>query len=91
MKFNMNSAPRDPIRRLAFLADKQREFAALLDREYQLAYFEARQTGRLEFAERLGLHSKKRILKWTRVENEARGRMMRWGDHADPTSSSYRD
>jgi hypothetical protein len=43
-------------------------------------------TGRLDAALALGLHSRNGVLRRTRHENEARGRMMRWGDRADPTS-----
>jgi hypothetical protein len=30
-------------------------------------------------------------LAWTRQENERRGRVVRWGDGLDPTSSAYSD
>jgi hypothetical protein len=45
--------------------------------------------GQLEEVLALGLHSRKRVLAWTRQENERRGRVVRWGDSLDPTSSAY--
>ena len=47
---------------------------------WQETYFEARLTGRLQAAIDLKLHSRKRIMAFTRAENERRGRPMRWGD-----------
>ena len=47
---------------------------------YQRAYFEARRTGRLDAALSLGIHSHKRVMAYTRAENERTGRQWRWGD-----------
>lgn len=85
----MDDPPEDAIARLTWLADKRSTFNALIEQQFQQAYFEARMTGRLDSAISLGLHSRNGVLRRTRHENEARGRMMRWGDQADPTSSAF--
>jgi hypothetical protein len=54
---------------------------AELEPEWQQAYFWARFTGRLDAALALRLHSQKKVMAYTRAENEARGRLIRWGDH----------
>jgi hypothetical protein len=90
MDFNMDNPPDDAVTRLAWLADRRSTFMALIEQEFQQTYFEARLTGRLDAAVSLGLHSRNSILKRTRNENEARGRMMRWGDNADKTSSAFK-
>lgn len=77
---NLEQAPDDPIQRLAWLGGVMDAVRNELDAEFQEAYFWARWTGRLDEALHLNLHSRKRILAWTRAENEARGRMIRWGD-----------
>lgn len=87
--FTVESPPHDALERLAWLTEKRREFDGWLEGEYQLAYFEARLTGRLEDALALALHGRKRVLAWTRRENSLRGRMVRWSDGADKTSTGY--
>ena len=77
---NLSEAPEDPIERLLWLSGVKTQVQRELDREFQLAYFWCRFTGRLDEAERLALHSHKRIMAFTRSENEARGRMVRWND-----------
>ena len=72
--------PEDPVERLMYLSGVMRAVRSELDSEYQRAYFEARTRGQFDAALGLRLHSEKRALAWTRAENEARGRMMRWGD-----------
>jgi hypothetical protein len=52
-----------------------------LDAELRRAYFDARLSGRLDAALRLGLHSRKKVMAYTRAENEVRGRAIKhWGD-----------
>lgn len=77
---NLQDAPDDPIERLIWLGGVMEQVKTELDSEFQSAYFWARFSGRLTEAEGLGLHSTKRIMAWTRAENESRGRMIRWGD-----------
>ena len=80
MYVDLSEAPHDPIERLVWLSGVKE----VLDREiqyaWQKAYFEARQTGRLDAALQLAYHSHKRIMAFTRAENERRGRQWRWGD-----------
>lgn len=77
---NLQDAPEDPIERLVWLGGIMEQVKTELDSEFRLAYFWSRFTGRLAEAEKLALHSHKRIMAYTRAENEARGRMIRWGD-----------
>jgi hypothetical protein len=77
---NLEDAPEDPIERLIWLGGVAEQVAAELAPQWQQAYFWARFSGRLDDALRLGLHSHKRVMAWTRAENEHRGRMIRWGD-----------
>lgn len=77
---NLDPLPDDAIERLLWLSGVAEQVRTELDIAWRQAYFEARFTGRLEEAERLALHSHKRVMAWTRAENEARGRMIRWGD-----------
>lgn len=72
--------PDDAVERLMYLSGVMRAVKTELDAAYQLAYFEARQRGQFDSALGLGLHSEKKALTFTRAENEARGRMIRWGD-----------
>lgn len=80
MNIDFTEAPEDPIERLMWLSGARASFEAQVNAQWQRAYFEARQQGRFDSALDLGYHSEKRALAWTRAENEARGRMMRWGD-----------
>ena len=79
--FDFSSAPHDPIERLIWLGGVDDQVKDELDAQLRRAYFEARLSGRIETALNLGFHSRKQILRYTRNENEARGRVVRhWGD-----------
>ncbi len=77
---NLDDAPTDPIERLIWLGGVDEQVKAEMDDQWQEAYFWARFSGRLDAALALGLHSRKRVMAYTRAENEARARMIRWGD-----------
>ncbi|HEY5420231.1 MAG TPA: hypothetical protein VIL10_05810 [Marmoricola sp.] len=77
---NLDEAPDDPIARLLWLSGVAEQAKKELDAEFQRVYFEARLEQLLPTALSLGLHPTKRVLAWTRAENEARGRAVRWGD-----------
>jgi hypothetical protein len=77
---NLDGAPTDAIKRLMWLSGVREQVAQELDTEWRRAYFTARLEQRLDVAESLRYHSHKRIMAWTRAENEARGRGIRWGD-----------
>lgn len=68
--------PSDSVERLGWIND---QIADLLDAQ-RVALFDARLEGRLEDAIAASGLSRKRALALTRQENEARGRMIRWGD-----------
>lgn len=73
-------APRDALERLVWLSGARDVFNTWLEGELRRAYFEARLTGRLESAVNLKLHSRKRVMAYTRQQNELQGRGTRWGD-----------
>lgn len=77
---NTDDAPEDALERLVWLNGVLEQVHKELTPLWQRAYFDARFTGRLDEAEALGYHSHKRIMAYTRAENERRGRMIRWGD-----------
>lgn len=77
---DLSEAPADPIERLMWLGGVLEQVNKELDPQWQDAYFHARLESRLDAALDLDLHSPKRIMAWTRAGNEARGRMVRWGD-----------
>lgn len=72
--------PNDPIKRLLWLSGVREQVENELNALYATAYFEARQTGRLDTALSLGIHSRKRVMAFTRHENNRTGRQWRWGD-----------
>lgn len=78
---NLDSAPDEPLERLAWLGGVREQVAAEMEHEWRRAYFTLRLEGRLDQAASLLLHSHKKIMAFTRAENEARGRLIRWGDH----------
>jgi len=80
MLVDFSECPTDPIEALAWLGGVKKRVQRELDERYEDAYFRARITGRLDSALALGLHSRKRVLAYTRRANEAAGRMVRWGD-----------
>lgn len=85
----LDDAPKDSIKRLMYLSGVMAQVREELDLALAEAYYEARLQRRLDTALSLGYHSRKRVLAYTRAENERRGRTMRWQDGADPTSTAY--
>lgn len=81
MIVDFSEAPSDPIERIVWLSGVQEIVDRELHAAYQKSYFEARQTGRLDSALGLRIHSHKRIMAFTRAENERTGRQWRWGDN----------
>jgi hypothetical protein len=77
---DFSEAPKDPIERLVWLSGARRSFEDQIEPYWQSAYFEARLTQRLDNALHLRFHSRKRVMAWTRAENERRGRIVRWND-----------
>lgn len=89
MVLNLDTAPTDPIERLLWLSGVKEQAAKELDEAFGSAYFEARLQQRLEAAVTAGPYARKRVLAYTRRENERRGRTVRWNDKQDPTSTAY--
>lgn len=77
---NLDEAPEEPMSRLLYLSGVREQVERELDAEYRRIYFHLRLEGSLDKAIDLGEHSYKRIMAYTRAENEARGRLVRWGD-----------
>lgn len=80
MILNLNGAPTTPLERLMWLSGVREQTLLELELEFRRIYFQLRLEGRLDAAEALSLHSHKRIMAFTRAENNARGRSVRWGD-----------
>lgn len=87
---NLDPAPHDPIERIMWLSGVADAVAAEMDEAWGEVYFNARMQHRLDAAISAGPHSRKRVLAYTRAENEKRARLVRWGDGADPTSTAYK-
>lgn len=86
---NLDDLPRDPIERVMWLSGVKEQVEKELDAAFGAAYFEARLQRRLPTAITAGPHAKKRVLAYTRRENQRRGRSVRWGDGLDPSSTAY--
>lgn len=67
--------PTDPLQLLAWINTQRQELEQLTQR----ALFDARMEGTFEEAIQISGLSRTRALALTRHENEARGRMVRWG------------
>lgn len=80
MMVDFADAPHDPVERLMWLSGVKDVLDQELNAQWQRAYFQARQTGRLDSALLLGYHSRKKVMAYTRAENERTGRQWRWGD-----------
>lgn len=90
MILNLDGAPKDPIERVLWLSGVNEQVRKELDEAFAEAYFEARLQRRLDAAIAAGPHARKRVLAYTRHENQKRGRTVRWNDGADPTSTAYK-
>jgi hypothetical protein len=90
MLLNLEQMPTDPIERVMWLSGVKEQVTRELDDQFSEAYFQARLEHRLETAIKAGPFAKKRVLAYTRRENQRRGRTVRWGDGQDPTSTAYR-
>jgi hypothetical protein len=77
---DLSEAPDEPLRRLVWLSGVKYKVQQELEAEYQRVYFNLRLEGRIDDAVDFAEHSYKRIMRFTRNENEARGRQVRWGD-----------
>lgn len=86
---NLDAAPADPIERVMWLSGVAEQARKELDLAFASAYFEARLEQRLDTAISAGPYAKKRVLAYTRAENQRRGRTVRWNDGLDPTSTAY--
>lgn len=87
---NLTEAPKDPIERILWLSGVREQALSELDAAFAEAYFEARLQQRLDTAISAGPYARKRVLAYTRHENQRRGRAIRWGDGLDPSSTAYR-
>lgn len=86
---NLSDAPEDPIKRIMWLSGVKEQATKELEAAFAAAYYDARLQRQLDAAVAAGPYARKRVLAFTRHENQRRGRSVRWGDGADPTSSAY--
>lgn len=77
---DLSGLPDDALERLIWLGGVLDAVRQQLDPVWAEAYFDARLSGRLDEAEKLGLHSHKAVMAFTRRHNEKTGRLIRWGD-----------
>lgn len=77
---DLTGAPNDPIERIIWLDGVMEQVRDELDDAFSEAYFWARFTGRLDAALDLKIHSRKRVMAYTRRMNNQKGRQIRWGD-----------
>jgi hypothetical protein len=77
---DLTGLPHDALERLLWLSGVMEQVQDEMKVEWQRAYYDARLQQRLDAAEALGLHSHKKVMAFTRAENNARGRGVRWGD-----------
>lgn len=89
MILRTDDMPEDPIEAIIWLDGVKEAVQVELDQHYQRAYYMARLTRRFPEALRLGRTSRKRALQYTRRENEANGRTVRWNDGFDTRSTDY--
>lgn len=90
MILDLSQAPSDAAERLLWLSGVRQAALTELEDAYAETYATLRRENRLEWAISLRLHGKKKILALTRRWNRQNGRMIRWGDQLDPTSTQYR-
>lgn len=90
MILNLSEAPHDAAERLLWLSGVKQAAQTELDEAFTATYAHLRREGRLEWALEQHLHGKKRVLAMTRKWNRERGRMIRWNDGLDRTSSATR-
>lgn len=86
---NLDDMPDDAAARLLFLSGVKQAVQTELDDVFAETYAALRHQGRIQWAFAQKLHGKKRILALTRRWNRQQGRMIRWGDNIDRTSSAY--
>lgn len=87
---NLTDMPDDPAERLLWLSGVKQAAQTELDDAFAETYARLRHQGRIEWAISQRFHGKKRILALTRRWNRQQGRMVRWGDGIDATSTAYR-
>lgn len=86
----LDGMPDDPAQRLLWLSGVKQAAQTELDDLFAETYAALRHQGRIQWAIGQRLHGKKRILALTRQWNRQQGRMIRWNDGIDNTSTAYR-
>ena len=77
---DLGALPKDPIEQIIWLDGVLDAVHTQLEPAWAAAYGQARLTGRMDEAERIGPFSHKRAMALTRAWNEKNGRLIRWGD-----------
>jgi hypothetical protein len=78
---DLSDAPHDAVERVMWLSGMAEAMNEELNLAFAEAYYTARLQHRLDAVRALGIHSNKKIMAFTRAENERRGRMLKWGDN----------
>lgn len=86
---DLTHKPADPILAIQWLSEVRERVDVEIEQAFAEAYFDARLRGQFDHALRHGPFGKKKALALTRRVNNARARMIRWGDRRDPLSSTY--
>lgn len=88
---DLSGQPHDAAERLLYLSGVKQAVETELNEAYGETYAQLRREGRIEWAIEQGFHGKKRVLAMTRRWNrEKAGRMVRWNDGIDRSSSAFR-
>lgn len=86
---NLSEAPKDPVRRAAWLSGVMKQARTEMENALAATYYEARLQGIFPQAVEAGPYARNRALALTRRVNRERGRMVRWNDGLDATSTAY--
>lgn len=85
----LSDAPDDPIERILWLSGAAEAAKREIEVAFAEAYFTARLEGRFDAAVEIGPFARSAALRLTRQQNDRTGRMVRWNDSLDPSSTKY--
>jgi hypothetical protein len=86
----LTDAPEDSIERIMWLSGALDAAKREIETAFAEAYFTARLEGRFDSAVSAGPYARSSALRLTRQWNNRTGRMVRWGDGLDASSTAYR-
>lgn len=74
----LDQGPEDYVERVRWLSKIRAQILSAIEAEFQVTYFDARRNGQLEDVIAVAPHTVNQVYAFTRAENEARGRGVRW-------------